>query len=710
MATYYVSSEIMGADAGGITGADTTFQAGTIAADDGNPGTEAQPFRTFDGTDGLGTDGVQGISSSAGPGPGDVVYACGRMRSSIAPLTGYTLLSDRTIGGGSFEIRQWPGKPTLCFRGELIPGGTVAGNKLNDATHWVSVGNGFAMVCDGNSGKLNLSAVTGLSTVTYGWDHAAYIDASGRHKSHAAAYAYDAVSDATTIATMLAGARDVQAKWFFGTHDQPGRIAFLPHSGAGAAGAAITAAPANGIEVVPLGRSGISFQDSGGATPHTGITVAGESSTNKMRFQRFTDATQTAPLGSPLNALNTTNTTFQDLLFEDVGDHAWAFGTKVVNANTIRCDVNGYAPACVAAVWNASGGGNSATGSCVDSTMYLQQLLGHDGNRTQTNTGSFGFYVHGPHSGITVTGLRIIGYTQTSGAADVLTPWESDAPGVVPSNLASAATYPVVMSDCRATNVRLFQNQTITTYIGFIKCGIYATENVGAHVFNTANFTGRWRFEGCELVASYINSDGAAALAFCNIGAAFTFSLLNCSVYDMAASHSANVYSFARYNAAPDDSTGKGVIASGCIFGYCNVDTGTFQVIDGDSLVGVGHMLFTDCLYFNIGATTWADNSTRNAAAEFVGAAGTIDTNGINNSTTSPFTDATGAALGLTEAAKATRKYLSTYSGVSFNGAGYGGNYGANQYPTGGNWWQDWIMRQQRLRRRKRQQEALDEE
>ena len=146
------------------------------------------------------------------------------------------------------------------------------------------------------------------------------------------------------------------------------------------------------------------------------------------------------------------------------------------------------------------------------------------------------------------------------------------------------------------------------------------------------------------------------------------------------------------YNTPTDLSTANGytngggtISAIGCSFGFRTEagagGGGTRYVTFGDAAIGAGSHVFTDNVYFNVGAATWSENASFNADSEWLS---TIDTGQINNTTTNSFTNVDGSNLDLTTAAKAIRKQLPIRIDTGVNGLPYSWHYGSWQYGATG--------------------------
>lgn len=718
---------------------DTTYQG----HDDTGDGSEGNPYLTLD---------QSFINNQLDPG--DILRLGGRIRLWDITRSYACQIFDQ---GGNITIEQHPDWETAVIRGDQMPGKTKANNLTADANHWLrtTVGeggtNGWKIVCDGSNGKLDLTGQT-VVAVSFDWDDTLNIEAvTGARKSYFAVGA--------NVAAIAGGTRGVQGKWF-----QSGTTLYVlmptfKGDGTTAQTDDPTSANANGIEITLTGKTGISVTASGGTITNQNLIIKGESSSRKMRVAKWGAPADTAPFGAGINYFYSQNCAKQDVIFEDSGDHAWALGAKVINATVTRCDVNGGMTGCYYAVFNASGGGNSASGQSFDGTWYAHSLLGHNGVTVDRSSANVGAYVHGPHTSIVWKGMNITLRTPLSGTPDALAIFASDN-GTAPTNLLDTASYPVLVDACTVNGSGYWSDQGITSYIGYRRCHLgFSQQNAISNGFamELQSFTGRWNFDACEIIGMFKNDNGATNCAMFRVGVKMVVRLTNCSCYDNAASHAnGKTYSFfhmetvsktidqitaaatpvirttaahglgvgstvtlSSTNSTPpidgtyvvatvSDSThftvtgapstvggagttgslvGSGTVyAEGCDFGYRAIDgaTAKYQVVSGNSSLAAAAVQFTSCRYFNCGyqnaaaGNFWSDNTAYDSAAEWLA----LDTGGgsINNLKVSTYSDATGATLAPTTAAKAVRKYIANHALTGLNGPAYSMNYGAYQY------------------------------
>lgn len=548
----YISSDVTGSSAdpntgrAQVCGPDTAFQAGTDPADNGNTGTATSPIKSFHPF-----TLVSGITVATD------IYACGRFRQS--DLEEYLAKIDAdTTGGVAIRILQWPGKPPLEFRGNNMPGGAneadpataLANNKTIGGNYWQALSNGWYIDCDGTNGKADLTGFGSLSSVSFDLDKPANIEQSdvtslGAYKAFLEEYPHDGVSDATTIATMLALTPAANRGKFFigggtgpGTHLLPGRLAvLLPIIGEVQQTPANAAA--NGVEHCVKGRTLVSFMSSSGATSHNGCEVL------DARFQCCTDVSATAPLGSLLNFLNSISCGHRRCFFFNGGDHIWAFGGEVVNPIVEDCYINGAATGCYYCVVNASGGGHSAIGATSNGTAYPHSLLGHDRVTVDRSLGGVFAYVHGPQSGAAAVIWRnwtINFHVPPSGLPDNIRDFLA-ADGVAPSDADDASTMQTIVRGCTVNNASFQADQGVTSYQGWINNFLdYGRQNALSNGFAVefGSMTGHHRYEGNVIVGDFTNGNGANFCALFRGGPNFLRSGAQNSYYDKATGRAAS--------------------------------------------------------------------------------------------------------------------------------------------------------------------------
>ncbi len=101
--------------------------------------------------------------------------------------------------------------------------------------------------------------------------------------------------------------------------------------------------------------------------------------------------------------------------------------------------------------------------------------------------------------------------------------------------------------------------------------------------------------------------------------------LINCAIVDVGHDATAALASFFNWNAGAGVWTGIQLSCYRCLFVGSARKNYYLNVFDNG--LPVAQQVFSDCEYVNIGATTYSQDATRNAAAEFVGA-GMVDVTG----------------------------------------------------------------------------------
>lgn len=450
-------------------------------------------------------------------------------------------------------------------------------------------------------------------------------------------------------------------------------------------------ATANGIEYALTAKTALYYSSVGGTFTWINCVVDG------IWFAGWGDAKAVAPFGTAINMSFTQDCSITNCHFLCNGDHALAGGSKVNNITYSGLTIIGGEAGCYFVIFNASGVGQTASGEIRDSLIYTATWQGHDLLTIGNTAGGIGVYIHGPHTQVKITRVGFVNHVPASGQYDFVQPINGDD-GTAPSDLTRARYRPIYAKDCWQVNGSgwgaVGQSTNKFVYIGHENCR-YTLDNSYKRLdggypfsFGAAGCAGDTLFEGCELKADLRNSNGAASNALFNISAKYTIRLLNTSTYDLASTHSDAVgrkYAIGRFAATPDGVTGFGFIVSGSVMGYRDVTTGVtndvFQVVINDTGIAAGFLAFTNNVYFNIGATTWAEDGARNTAAEWLS---TVDTGQIDNGTTNFYASAAGASLEPTAAGKAVRKVLATHAAAGFNSRSYSGQYGGWQAGGGG--------------------------
>lgn len=679
-------------------GADT----GTTGDDALGTGTALAPYATLDGSL------IKNVLVA-----GDVLELEGRIRlSSIANL----FALDMAEFSGGITIRQKPGGEPAILRGTFFPGGTLANNLTESANYWTNPGGGSAweILCDGTNGKPDLRNVS-ISTVVNDYDEPTAIDADGRRWSHLTPYQANGVTvrgawatttayvkgdsvvqtgstyvcqiahTSGTFATDLAGGKwilftdqrdaliadDGSLGWRWIINHQTGLLVVVfPFLGAP------SNATANGIEVVPKGRTGLYFYSVGGTNISDGVTVDG------VTTQLWGHASDIAPYGTGINISHSRNARVVNGRGEDGGDHWLAFGGYVENAVCSNYWFSGCATKCVGMVFNDSSGTHAASGSLSNTTMLLHSYLDNNGVPVDRSGSILGTYVHAAYSGVRVTACTWIGYAPPdSSSPDLCAPIDSDQNTTLvpaPSDLSRVAGYPLIVDRCTARNMVGIGNVGGTKpYIGFIQTRLGFELSLW---FTTAltiarqSPTGAFCFEACEIIDNNTNGSGATYMATFACGANFKIYGLNSTIYNNAASHSNHHQGFF----CP---TGNGAEFhwKGGILAWKTKDRTMGVVVRDDAFTCT--LDLDSNLYVNITTDAWSENTANNSDAEWLA---NVDTHTRNNGTTNPFSDTTGASLALTAAAKLLTAPINPHVTAGINGRPYGGQYGGWQAGGGG--------------------------
>lgn len=545
----YISSEVTGSAADPntgvlkICGADTAFMAGSVPADNSNAGSITDPFKSFNPFSPLNNLTVD-----------TDIYACGRFRQADAEA--YLAKFDADVTGGvAIRILQWPGQPPLEFRGNNMPGGAtepdtataLANNKTIGGSYWQASGNGWYIDCDGTDGKADLTTFTALSSVCFDLDKPANIEQSnatsiGAYNAFLEEYPHDGVSDASTIATLLALTPAANRGKFFlgggtgpGTHLLAGRLVVLLPIIGGVQQTPANAA-ANAVEYCVKARTLVSFMSETGSVRHEGCEV------QDARFQMNTDVSAEAPLGAMLNFLNSTACGHRRCSFFNAGDHCWAFGDHVEDPIAEDSYINGAATGSYYCVFNASGPGNSAIGCGANGQAWLHSLLGHNGVSVDRSIGGVFAYVHGPQTGAAAVvwhDWTLNYHIPPSGAPDNIRDFLG-ADSVTPSDDDDASTMQVIVRDSRVNNGAFQADQGVTTYMGWINNRLdYGRQNSLSNGFAVEGMSmiGHHRYEGNDIIVDLTNGNGATRCGFFRGGARFKRSGAQNSYYDKAAAH-----------------------------------------------------------------------------------------------------------------------------------------------------------------------------
>ena len=651
MASLYVYSGVTGNTAHPVTGVaqvcgpDTAYPVSGVTPDDGGTGGTSDPFQNFS---------IVGLSALSN----DVVYIAGRH---------YVSMSDYTVGSrvafiteeNDISFRQWPGMPPAQLYGCIKVGTSWTLAAANVYTKSIDVG-------------LN------IQDVVFDYNQSGNIDAAGRRKSHGFPSA-----SAAAAAAAAGGGAGTKFFWFYDNGTGLLTIGcptdLDPRTPAGD-GVFCVPASWNTIEV---GGSILNDQNHG-ATDIEGIQflcngsdLTGASGTRTVYLRSSTGAR------------------VANCRFEDSGLHSVGIGDRVINTSISGNAHIGYAPGCIFVAMSSQGttGGvaNKVNGVRVNGDiMYCNSLLDRAGLTVARATSGGGIYFHGiAASSNYVTDAEAINcqvfeYQQPSGADDIVSQYQcSDTQA--PSSVLNPETYPVrfrwTNPNIKGINQGTFlPDGGYTSHMAFINARLHMTRFgslSNGFAFDFSANTGNILFWGCELP---VNMNTGRDMGVVRVGANANVRMVNCSAYDFASTGKdpTKKYAIGNYNG------GGTISAIGCSFGFRTEagagGGGTRYVTFGDAAIGAGSHVFTDNVYFNVGAATWSENASFNADSEWLS---TIDTGQINNTTTNSFTNVDGSNLDLTTAAKAIKKLLLIHTTTGVNNRPYNGQYGAWQYGGG---------------------------
>ena len=459
---------------------------------------------------------------------GDSAALAGRVVLS-GDFNDYCLNLDGIQGG--VNIGQWAGQPAAVVRAFKKFADTVAHNATIGAPYWVDLGaNGaYTMLCDGSDGKVDLRDATtpgiSVSRVVFNRNSAANFDATGRPKSN-----FKIGSSAANVSGTAQGAQGA-----FWVDTSTGLVTVRFPTGMDP-----TTSGGNGLEYALKGKTALYYSSVGGVFTWVNPIIS------DLTLEGWGDVASTAPHGTAINMSFTQGAVVRNCRVLEGGDHHIAFGSKVDNATITGCTLIGGEVGCYYVVFNASGVGQTASGTFSDSTIEAFGLLGHDGLKIGGTTGSVGCYIHGPHNNIVVRRVTMNVYDPATGAPDSFIPVDSDD-GVLPSDPTRATNYPVLVDRLIVNKSTEWFSQGVTSYIGFLNCTVYGTQvnetyQVGLLACNARK--GRWHWEGCGLAANLANPNGAASIAMVDVGAGHTVSALNTTFRDTATSHSNNKIAF----------------------------------------------------------------------------------------------------------------------------------------------------------------------
>lgn len=544
----------------------------------------------------------------------------------------------------------------------------------------------------GGAWTTNIGAGLLLAGVYHDWDLATKINSAGNGERKSSykftgaaataaatttAVAADYSDDAATAKTaVLAAVTATRGAW-----DYNGTTGLLTVATPG--GGTPATKSANGLAYVVKDLLGIAFHSSTGANAsNQDNTVSG------LGFAMFTDSGSPSPGGTCVFSAGADRCTVQNCWMDDHGLHAISWGSgctnNTTNSNTINGEGNAIAGNSI--VFNAGGttGGNAnhVTGcKSIRDIVYSHSLLDDGGLPWNRGNAVGGFYAHGGGGSevrdVEFVNCQVIEFVPASGSADVVVKYYG-ANCSTPSDVTNPETFPFRIRQTDPTiktikNGTFLPDQGVTLNWAFIGCRLdmsgQARLSNGFGV-ELVSVTGTTLHVGCEIVANLTNGNGSEPCAPFRIGANQTLRFLNCSIYDAASAHSAHKYSVVEWFDAAAT-----LYMSGCIVGYRDVTTGTFQVLSTDPATAA-RVNVSDNLYWNVGATTYADQASRNTLAE-------LDPNGVALAA-NPNSDTTGASLEPTGAVKALKKTLASHATYGFNGRAYGGLYGGWQPGSGG--------------------------
>lgn len=713
MTTYYVHSNVTGNAADPITGRlkmcgpDTASADSPVGSDLNNGTSAATPKQTLFSLSGLVVSG-------------DTVNIAGRHYADYAHVTGGVGMLDFTELSG-VTVRQWSGKdPAVLY-----------GCNLAGTTGWSASGNGFiktiatslsicALAFDyddaanqdryGTLGTYNTADLKGRRSVFLRPRTAAgVVRVRGAWVTATAYLIGDSVTNAgvtyvcitANTSTGAALLTNDSAKWeSYATQKTAVTGAATGNFGA----VAYDFASGELCVRLPTGMSPASPTANGVAyTVQTirGVVFHGLSTDEALNynnvidgidFYTFCDASNDSanlsPAGTPVFTQGGDSVRVRNSRICDAGLHAISYGGGCSNnlvENVVIVGM-GNRSASNAIVFNATG----TTGVQANPThgcrgrncrVVCNSLLDHSGVPFNRGSAVGDYYCHGSTPGGNfVTDVEWYQchtdeYVPPSGSADVVVKHYADQVQA-PSDTANPETCCVRFRQCDLTNGTFLISQGVTIHIAMINCTLSWTRqdalSNGFGVELTA-VTGGYFYDGCAIRTTLRNTNGQAICAVFKIGAGAYVRMRNTSVYDMATAHTAaKVYAMAYLAAA-----GATITADGCIFGYRDTAAGTLQVVTGENGFAASAVDFDDCEYFNIDPVHWADDAARDTTAEWIS---TVDAAAVDNGSTNPFADVTGASLDLTTAARALRKFVSQHSVAGVNHGSYDGHYGAWQY------------------------------
>ena len=401
---------------------------------------------------------------------------------------------------------------------------------------------------------------------------------------------------------------------------------------------------------------------------------------------------------NPGTSISITSCKFWDMGFHSAGTlGGGACSNCTIDACTLySCQYNGGHT--VHYQDNASG---NMTGSRVtDSVIHLRRYLGYQGTSgteaTAVTAGQsaniqLGSYTHSD-SGTTITDTLFSGNTYIEyepgstafGCANVPTP--SDAWDW--TTFGARADLCTIQGGNGQTGASSLSH---TNHIAIRRCTI-DMRNAGPSLLSSLATNGAMQqtgtgkitlYDSCSVIATINdgannNNDGL----FATVGSASEIRFINSSVH---CSDTDTSLGFGRALCAYLSNTNTYFRARGSVFSFNNNYVQNIVCLQ-DSTSTAAHHDFIDCIYA-IGATgRWSENVSFNTAANWFANVDTSGTAGVNNVSTTPFPSAP-SDLSLDATSSIWNLFRSTSaivpSATGINDRGYGGNFGAYQYPTG---------------------------
>lgn len=678
MTTWYVHSNVTGADTGGLTGYDTS--TGSLGSDSNSGLTAAAPFLTL-------------TKLATVMQNGDTANLAGRFRFPDATLTAFSMT---TATGRTFQ--QWSGQAPFDLRGDnLIPIDTAwtqdtvdAGNGTYSTTITAALGTGY-----GNT----------LAACMFDYDLAENLDSDGRHVTHFRRVASKALC--TDVGTYFynntTGELTVHCKF-----DQD---------------------PTSSVQIhySRRGRNGFLNTDSGNAS--------GSLTFSSLRFSAFAD--NTAQKGCCIMVPGCTGNRYNDCVFDDYGFHAITHngGSDVNNIDT-DCIYRGCPPGGAAIAFYADAGvgpGAVAVTSCqsVRGLFYLNTFIGIDsgaesGAPVEQGSVITSIIVHGSVSGagaVKIINPRTIQYTFSDGSVDVCSPYDCSGAGTAsvsdpsdPDNFAIQIiqTDPdIFVIDNGTTQLSVNQMVFVNCKMRFQNFGVSGLTGCLGDYYpaQTSPFNTSIYYYGCDIQINQSKLTGPTKQFNC--GLHVTLGFINTSVLDTSTTTGAGVASSHAVIGFNDTTGGGGntpgsagnIYARKSIFAYRTAAaagnderrfiTGDDDTSGPDIVIPDENLDIQDCLIYNVtagkysavsaggsyvdGSTITRTYSARNTSALWFSA---IDPNGFELSM-QPFADVKGeSTLDLRTFGNAwdARKTVSTDIENDVRGINSDGGYGCYFY------------------------------